>query len=104
MTSEVLRVHDLRVVFPDLEGRWQPVVDGLSFAVQRGEALGLVGESGAGKTMAALSLLGLVPPPGRVAGSIRLLGRELNGLRERDWWRVRGREVGVVFQEALSGL
>jgi oligopeptide/dipeptide ABC transporter ATP-binding protein len=104
VSSDVLQVNDLRIVFPDFRGRWRPVVDGLSFGVQRGEALGLVGESGAGKTMTALSMLGLVPPPGRVAGSIRLLGRELTGLRERDWWQVRGREVGAVFQEALSAL
>jgi peptide/nickel transport system ATP-binding protein len=100
----VLAVSGLRVHFPTAAGRWVPVVDGLSFEVRRGEVLGLVGESGAGKTMTALSLLGLVPPPGHVSGSLRLLGRELAGMREHEWWRVRGREVAMVFQDALSAL
>jgi oligopeptide/dipeptide ABC transporter ATP-binding protein len=102
--SPVVAVRGLRVHFPSADRRWVPVVDGLSFEVRRGEVLGLVGESGAGKTMTALSLLGLVPPPGRVSGSLRLLGRELAGMREREWWRVRGREVAMVFQDALSAL
>jgi peptide/nickel transport system ATP-binding protein len=102
--GEVLGVSGLRVLLPDGAGRWAPVVDGLSFSVRRGEALGLVGESGSGKTMTALSLLGLVPPPGRVSGSVRLLGRELAGMQEREWWSVRGREVAMIFQDAQSGL
>ncbi|HEY4028355.1 MAG TPA: ABC transporter ATP-binding protein [Candidatus Dormibacteraeota bacterium] len=100
----MLGVRGLRVHFPSADGRWVPVVDGLSFEIRRGEALGLVGESGAGKTMTALSLLGLVPPPGHVSGSLRLRGRELAGMGEREWWSVRGREVAMVFQDALSGL
>ena len=102
--SEVLAVRQLVVRFPDASGRWVPVVDGISLDLSRGESLGLVGESGSGKTMAALSLLGLVPPPGRVSGSARLLGRELIGMREREWWRLRGRDVAMVFQDAMSGL
>jgi oligopeptide/dipeptide ABC transporter ATP-binding protein len=102
--GEILRVDDLRVTFPGPGGRPLPVVDGISFSLARGEALGLVGESGSGKTMTALSLLGLVPPPGRVSGSIRLAGRQLAGLDEVSWCQVRGSQVGMVFQDALSGL
>lgn len=103
----VLEVSGLRVIFPVRSGarrRWAPAVDGLSFSIERGRAFGLVGESGSGKTMTGLSLLGLVPPPGRVGGSIRLLGRELVGMQEREWWDVRGRHVTMVFQDALSAL
>jgi oligopeptide/dipeptide ABC transporter ATP-binding protein len=104
VSDEVLEVSGLRVHVPDAAGRWVAAVDGLSFGVRRGAALGLLGEPGSGKTTAALSLLGLVPPPGRVSGSIRLLGRELARMQEREWWRVRGREVAMVFQDSHSAL
>lgn len=103
-TAEILEVADLRVAFPGPDGRQLAVVDGLSFGVRQGEALGLVGESGSGKTMTALSLLGLVPAPGRVTGSITLGDSRLDQLDERGWCQVRGSQVGMVFQDALSGL
>ncbi|MGH8908683.1 MAG: ABC transporter ATP-binding protein [Egibacteraceae bacterium] len=95
----LLAVRDLRVEFPTAAG---PLVvcDGVSFDVAAGEVVGVVGESGCGKTIMALSLLDLVPPPGRVtAGSIRLNGEELRGASPRRWRRVRGRRIGMVFQE-----
>ncbi|MDX1450694.1 MAG: ABC transporter ATP-binding protein [Acidimicrobiia bacterium] len=98
-------VEDLRIEFPFGGRTWLPVVDGVSFEVRRGEVLGFVGESGSGKTMTALSLLGLVPEPGRITrGRIMINGREVQDLDIREWARLRGAEVGMVFQDALSGL
>jgi oligopeptide/dipeptide ABC transporter ATP-binding protein len=100
----ILRVEDLTVEFPDGDGSWTRVVDGVSLELRRGEALGVVGESGSGKTMTARSVLGLVPRPGRMRGRVELNGREVSSLRERDWNRIRGDEIGMVFQDAMSGL
>jgi len=102
--AEVLRLHELRVQFPNASGRSVVALDGISLAVERGEALGIVGEPGSGKTVVALSVLGMVPPPGEVTGSIRLLGHELVGMVEQEWWRVRGRDVAMVFPDARHSL
>ena len=102
--AEVLRLNELRVQFPDPSGRWVTALDGMSLAVERGEAVGIVGEPGSGKTLVALSVLGLVPPPGHVSGSIRLLGHELVGMVEPEWCRVRGRDVAMVFGDAKRSL
>jgi len=81
------------------------VVDDVSFAIGRGEVLALAGESGSGKSVTALSILRLVPPEGRIsAGSIRLEGRELLSLDERELRRVRGARIGFVFQEPMTAL
>jgi peptide/nickel transport system ATP-binding protein len=81
-------------------------VDGLSYHLAPGEMLGVVGESGCGKSVAALSILGLIPtPPGRiVAGSIRFRGRELVGLNEAAMREIRGNEISVIFQEPMTSL
>lgn len=101
----VLRVDDLHVTFPGT-GRGGDVraVRGLSYQVRRGEILAVVGESGAGKSAAALAVPGLLPDHARVSGSIRLNGRELLGLDERRLAEVRGRHVSVVFQDPLAAL
>ena len=100
----LLRVRGLRVVFPAAGGVVR-AVDGISFSVASGETLGLVGESGCGKTMTALSLLRLVPPPGRIAGGeIALEGRELSGLGEGEMRELRGKAISMVFQEPMTSL
>ena len=83
-----------------------PAVDGLSLSVSAGETLAIVGESGCGKSMAALSVMQLLPdPPARiVGGAIRFLGRDLVSLSERDMRRVRGRDISMIFQDPMTSL
>ena len=103
--GDVLAVDGLRVYFhtPDAVVR---AVDDVSWTLRRGEILGIVGESGCGKSITALSIMGLVPcPPGRIeSGSIRLEGRELVGLDERAMRRIRGNAISMVFQEPMTSL
>src|SRR5690606_32339894 len=86
-----LEVSDLTI---DIAGR--RVVDGVSFAVPDGARVGVIGESGSGKSLTALAILGLLPDGAEVSGSIRWNGRELVGLRDRDLAKVRGDEIGMV--------
>lgn len=102
----LLEIRDLRVLFRIGDGE-APAVDGLSLALRPGEALGLVGESGCGKSVTALSILGLTPrPASRVAegSSIRLRGEELLGASPERMREVRGGEIGIVFQEPMASL
>lgn len=101
----LLEVEDLRTYFKTEEGIVR-AVDGISFEVERGETLGLVGESGAGKSVAVRSVLGLIRDPGRiVSGSIRFDGIELTNLSETELrQQVRGKEISIVFQDAMSAL
>jgi peptide/nickel transport system ATP-binding protein len=103
--APLLAVRDLQVHF-ELRAGTVRAVDGLSFHVEAGETLGIVGESGCGKSITALSILGLVQtPPGRiVAGAIELKGRNLVGLPEGELRKVRGNEIAMVFQEPMSSL
>jgi len=88
--SGLLSLRELRTSFP-LGGRRLPVVDGVSFDIDPGETLALVGESGCGKSMTALSIMRLVPKPGRISdGEILLEGRELRGLGVPEMRGVRG--------------
>jgi len=80
------------------------VVDDVSFHVDGGERFGLIGESGSGKSLTALALLGLLPEGARVSGSIRLGDTEIVGLSERELARIRGRRLGIVFQEPRTAL
>ncbi len=103
-SQPLLRVRDLVTVFETVEGPLR-AVDGVGFEIGVAETVALVGESGCGKSVTALSLLGLVDPPGRVAeGSIEFRGRELRGLSERELRSVRGREIAMVFQEPTTSL
>lgn len=95
----LLEVTDLSVQF----GK-RAVVAGIGYTVHSGRTLGVVGESGCGKSMTALSLMGLVPKPGWVSGSIRLHGRELLEQSPSDWQTMRGRDIAMVFQEPMTAL
>ena len=97
--AALLSLRDLRTSFGAA-----PVVDGLDLDVAPGEVLGLVGESGSGKSMTLRSILRLVRPPGRVSGAVLWQGRDLLGLSERAMRAVRGREIGMIFQEPMSAL
>ncbi|MDR5858757.1 ABC transporter ATP-binding protein [Halomonas eurihalina] len=81
-----------------------PVVDALSLEVHRGETLALVGESGSGKSVSALGTLGLLPANASLTGGRRLDGLDLSGLSQRDWRRIRGGQVGFIFQEPMTSL
>ena len=104
MTS-LLEVRSLRTYFRTDEGEF-PAVDGVSFSVEAGRTLAIVGESGCGKSVTSLSIMGLVPnPPGRIAGgSVRFEGRELIGLPKRDLQALRGNGMAMIFQEPMSSL
>lgn len=95
----MLRIRDLSIRI----GRHNLVSIG-ELQLSRGKRLGLVGESGAGKSMTAMSIVGLAPPVAQVSGSIQLGGRELLGRSARDQARVRGSEIGVIFQDPLQAL
>jgi oligopeptide/dipeptide ABC transporter ATP-binding protein len=100
----LLDVQRLTTVF-DVGGRPLPAVDDVSFEVRQGETLGLVGESGCGKSMIAFSILRLVHPPGRIAGGRVLFnGRNLLTLPERDMRKVRGAGISLIFQEPMTAL
>ncbi|WP_245721466.1 dipeptide ABC transporter ATP-binding protein [Nocardia crassostreae] len=102
-TAPLLEVADLRVAFPSEEGRVE-AVRGVDFRVGDGEVLAIVGESGSGKSVSSLAVMGLLPEQARVRGSIRLRGRELVGLGDKQLSTLRGSRVSMVFQDPLSAL
>ncbi|MBK8738236.1 MAG: ABC transporter ATP-binding protein [Betaproteobacteria bacterium] len=101
----LLRVEDLRVVFGP-PGREQVAVDGVSLTLGAGEVLGVVGESGCGKSLTALAILRLIPdPPGRIAGGrILFQGQDLAGAGQAAMNRIRGKEISMIFQEPMTAL
>jgi oligopeptide/dipeptide ABC transporter ATP-binding protein len=104
VTEPVLQVEDLVTSFPAETGR-AAVVDGLSLSIAAGEVLALVGESGCGKSVTALSILRLVPKPGRIeSGRVRLGGRDLATLSVTEMRAVRGAEAAMIFQEPMTSL
>ena len=105
MPAPLLRVDDLRTYFHTADGLVR-AVDGVSFELNPGETLGIVGESGCGKSLTCLSILRLIDPPGRIeAGSrIRLRGRDLAEAAEAEMREIRGNEISMIFQEPMTSL
>ena len=100
----LLEVENLQTHFrtPDGVNR---AVDGVSFSVEAGETLAIVGESGCGKSVTSMSILRLIPePPGKIAGSIKFDGRELLDLSEEEMQKIRGNEISMIFQEPMTSL
>ncbi len=104
-TAPLLAVENLRVEFRS-RGNVFEAVRGVSFLLEKGEILAVVGESGSGKSVTSQALAGLLPEPPlcRVSGSVKLRGREILGLPERELRKIRGREIAYVFQDPLSSL
>src|SRR5215469_7810522 len=102
--APLLQIEDLRTEIR-LRSATVHALDGVSLEVETGECLGIVGESGSGKTMTALSIMKLLPPGGHiVGGSITLGGQEVSALNEEGMRRVRGKEVGMIFQDPMTSL
>jgi peptide/nickel transport system ATP-binding protein len=100
---DLLTVTDLRVTLNTARGP-ADALRGVSFSLQRGETMGLIGESGCGKSITALALMGLLPEGAHVSGSIRFDGQELTTLAEAAMCQLRGRRLGMVFQEPMTAL
>jgi peptide/nickel transport system ATP-binding protein len=104
ISRPLLEVRHLRVEFPTRRGTLV-AVDDVSFHIEAGEVLGVVGESGAGKSITGTAIIGLLEPPGRIAdGQIRLDGKRIDNLPPEKMRRLRGREIGAVFQDPLTSL
>jgi len=104
MTAPLLEVRNLRVEFPTRRGTLL-ALDDVSFDIAPGEILGVVGESGAGKSLTGAAIIGLLEPPGRVAGGeIRLSGERIDHLPPEAMRRIRGRRIGAIFQDPLTSL
>src|SRR5262245_30813494 len=104
MTEPILSVKDLKVGFPTRRGTLT-AVDGVSFEIAAGEVLGVVGESGAGKSLTGAAIIGLIEPPGRIlGGEVRLGAERIDTLPPEAMRKVRGRRIGMVFQDPLTSL
>ncbi|MEU6520589.1 ABC transporter ATP-binding protein [Streptomyces sp. NPDC046978] len=101
--APVLSVRNLSISFPS-EAGLVPAVRQVSFDVRPGQTLGIVGESGSGKSATAMGIMGLLPQAARVSGQVLLGGRDLVGLNDRQLSAVRGKDIGMVFQDPLSAL
>ena len=100
----ILEVENLTVQFPTRRGILT-AVDSISFSIAPGEVLGVVGESGAGKSITGLAVIRLLEPPGRIAGGkVRLEGQRIDHLPHEELRRIRGRKIGVIFQDPLTSL
>src|SRR5512133_2436141 len=100
----LLQVQNLVVEFPHRRGTLR-ALDDINFSIAPGEILGMVGESGAGKSLTGASIIGLLEPPGRVAsGEIFLEGQRIDNLSHEEMRHIRGRKIGAIFQDPLTSL
>lgn len=101
----ILRIKDLKVSFQTGK-KLVPAVDGISFELKDGEILGIVGESGSGKSVTSLATMGLIPsPPGKIEnGEIIFEGKDLKNLSEKEWRKIRGNQISMIFQEPMTSL
>jgi oligopeptide/dipeptide ABC transporter ATP-binding protein len=102
--TELLNIRNLSVEFPLPARQILTAVDRVDLVVYEGEAHGLIGESGCGKSVTALAALGLLDPTARVSGEIAWLNRSVSGLDEREWRMIRGRGMAMLFQDAMASL
>lgn len=103
MTNPVLSVQNLNVTFPSEAGNVN-AARGVSFNLYPGQTLGIVGESGSGKSVTSMAVMGLLPDYATVTGSVQLHDRELIGLSDDAMSKIRGKEIGMIFQDPLSAL
>jgi peptide/nickel transport system ATP-binding protein len=104
MTTPVLSVRNLKVEFVTRRGLLR-AIDDISFDIAPGEVLGVVGESGAGKSLTGTAIIGLIDPPGRIAGGeILLAGRRIDNLPREEMRKIRGKRIGMIFQDPLTSL
>ncbi|MBV7364154.1 ABC transporter ATP-binding protein [Actinomycetaceae bacterium TAE3-ERU4] len=101
--TPVLSVRDLTVSFPSEAGRVD-AVRGVNFDLLPGRSLGIVGESGSGKSVSSMAIMGLLPESAKINGSVKLSGEELLNKSDREMSKIRGREIGMIFQDPLSSL
>ncbi len=104
MSAPLLEVRNLRVEFPSRRGTLL-ALDDISFSIAPGEILGVVGESGAGKSLTGAAIIGLLEPPGRIAGGqVLLAGQRIDNLPYEAMRKIRGRQIGAIFQDPLTSL
>ena len=102
--DNILTIRDLKVAF-QVKGKLAYALDGINIDIPRGKIVGIVGESGCGKSMTAMSIMGLIKNPGKiVGGSIDFCGTELTKLSVRDYARIRGKDISMIFQEPMTSL
>ena len=102
--DNILTIRDLKVAF-QVKGKLAYALDGINIDIPRGKIVGIVGESGCGKSMTAMSIMGLIKNPGKiVGGSIDFCGTELTKLSVRDYAKIRGKDISMIFQEPMTSL
>ncbi|RKW50028.1 MAG: ABC transporter ATP-binding protein, partial [Lachnospiraceae bacterium] len=102
--DNILTIRDLKVAF-QVKGKLAYALDGINIDIPRGKIVGIVGESGCGKSMTAMSIMGLIKNPGKiVGGSIDFCGTELTKISVRDYAKIRGKDISMIFQEPMTSL